>query len=169
MRKSIVLAAIAVFALAMLVPVTAIASTEAAPFTVELIAGQNIDAGSVFAWNDAGTLYVKFKTTGNWLLAETHVDVAATVPGIPQKNGNPIPGKFAYKTTHNPFVTEYTYSIPGTWTTGTYVFIAAHASVVMIDGSGNVVQQETGWGGCKIAPVRFPGNNWAICFYYPVS
>ncbi len=40
--------------------------------------------------------------------------IAENLNGIPRnRQGNPISGQFAYKTTHNPLVTEYAYQI--TW------------------------------------------------------
>ncbi len=133
--------------------------------TVRLLAGQTIDAGTVSVWNDATNLYVKFSTSGSWYLAETHVAVALSLSGIPQQNGNPIPGRFPYKTIHNPVVTEYTYAIPlSSYTAGTRLVVAAHASLVKMEG-GQIVQQETGWG----EGPAFTGRNWATYFYFTVQ
>lgn len=66
--------------------------------TVEtLYAGQTINAGNVTVANDADQLCVTFQTTDGWMIVETHLQLAPTVDGIPQKNGNPIPGQFDYK------------------------------------------------------------------------
>lgn len=134
--------------------------------TVTLYAGQTIDAGTVTIWNDSTDLYVKFSTTGGWVMNETHVHVAATVDGIPQRNGNPIPGQFAYKTVHDPAVTEYTYKIAlDEFVGGQSIVVAAHASLSLLDEDGNVIQQETGWGDGP----PFPGRNWATYIEFTVQ
>jgi hypothetical protein len=118
----------------------AYASTATNPFVTDLIAGGGnpasaIDVGDVSIWNDEDYLYVKYETTDDWYLTETHLAVATTLSGIPQtKTGNPIPGKFAYSTCHSPPVTEYVYQIPQTWNDGDTLSIAAHAKVVKLIG-----------------------------------
>lgn len=78
-------------------PIAAAAHTEDDPLNIDLIAGQNEDAGDVLVWNDTENLYVQYKLHGNWCLLETHVAVGNTPANIPQtKKNNPIPGKFAY-------------------------------------------------------------------------
>jgi hypothetical protein len=95
----------------------------------DLMAGQNIDVGTVYVWNDANSLYVKYETTGGWVMTETHLAVATALTGIPQtKTSNPIPGQFAYSTTHVPPVTEWTYTVPLAGL-GDHPVIAAHAAV----------------------------------------
>lgn len=133
--------------------------------TVTLVAGQHIESGTVTVWNDATNLYVKYATTGGWYLAETHVAVATTLDGIPQKNGNAAPGQFPYKTIHDPVVTEYTYVIPlAPYVAGTQLFVATHASVVLLNG-GQIVDQQTGWGNGD----PFPGKNWGMYFNFTVQ
>ncbi|WP_455369934.1 hypothetical protein [[Eubacterium] cellulosolvens] len=108
---------------------TAVAHTESDPYTTDLLAGQTIDVGDVLVWNDVDYLYVKYLITElGWCLLETQLQVATSLEGIPQKNGNPIPGKFTYKATHE-CVTEYTYMIELSWDAGQELFIAAHAKV----------------------------------------
>lgn len=124
---------------ALLLPVGAFAHTEGDPFKTDLIADggtwyegegrMGTDAGDVLVWNDTGYLYVKYLTTEDWCLTETHLHVADSLAGIPQKNGNPPPGKFDYAMEHD-CVTEYTYPIDlNGWTPGTGLYIAAHAVV----------------------------------------
>lgn len=130
---------------------------------VILYAGQNINAGNVTVWNDQANLYVQFNATGGWVISETHVAVATSLAGIPQRNGNPVPGQFPYKATHNPAVTSYTYTIPlGNWQPGQDLYIATHAVMLLLDENGNVIQRETGWG---FGP-KFPGRNWATYLVY---
>ncbi|MGB6371195.1 MAG: hypothetical protein WBF68_09250 [Atribacterota bacterium] len=113
--------------------------TEEIPFVTDLIAGGGnpksaIDVGDVLVWNDEDNLYVKYVITeGGWCLTETHLHVATTLEGIPQKNGNPPPGKFEYSTEHDPWPTEYIYEVDlGAWTSETLLYIAAHAVVVHV-------------------------------------
>ena len=66
-------------------------------------------------------------------MLESHLHVAASldgIDGIPQANGNPIPGQFDYGEDHGPRVTEYTYEIP--WDRdrdNMELYIVAHAVV----------------------------------------
>ncbi|MFO7675086.1 MAG: hypothetical protein R6X12_02040 [bacterium] len=136
------------------------------PQEVILYAGQHINAGNVTVWNDATNLYVQFNSSGDWVITETHVAVATSLAGIPQKNGNPVPGLFPYKEVHDPAVTTYTYTIPlGDWEPGQELYIAAHASMALLDEYGEVIQTETGWG---YGP-DFPGRNWATYLMYEVQ
>jgi hypothetical protein len=67
------------------------------PYT-DLLAGQDMDVGEVYVWNDADTLYVYYDVTlEDWYLTETHLAVECDEAGVPQtKKGNPIPGQFEY-------------------------------------------------------------------------
>jgi len=111
--------------------------TEGDPFVTDLIAdgGDSIsatDVGEVLVWNDGETLYVQYVVTAPWCLTETHLHVfldAVEYTDVPQKNGNPIPGKFDYKGKHD-CLADYTYEIPLAWDLGTPLFIAAHAKVI---------------------------------------
>jgi hypothetical protein len=89
-----------------------------------------MDAGDVLIWNDGDNLYVKYMTSGDWCLTETHLHVATSLDAIPQKNGNPPPGQFDYPMEHD-CVTQYTYTIDlGDWEPcETDLYIAAHAEV----------------------------------------
>jgi hypothetical protein len=128
---SLLIATLLVMALvvpAISAPATVSAHTAGAPQVVTLFAGQNTDVGTVSVWNDTVNLYVKYDTTGGWEMTETHLAVAATLGGIPQVKGNPIPGQFLYSTIHNPAVITFTYMIPLAGP-GTNLVIAAHAKV----------------------------------------
>ena len=100
------------------------AHTEGEPFKTDLIAGQHHKVGEVHVWNDDIFLHVKYVVNSDWDLVETHLDVRLILEDIPQKNGNPIPGKFTYKDSANPL------AIPladlGA-ATGDTLYIAAHA------------------------------------------
>jgi hypothetical protein len=137
-----------------------------------LMAGKNTDAGDIDVTHDNVNVYVTYTTTGNWKLSETHVAVSFQEDcpenenpiAINPKNGNPAPGQFPYKTTHNPMVTTFTYTIPFPqgfeW--GEYVCIATHAVVKKINNCGQVVKEETAWAGNH----EFTGKNWAKFFCY---
>ncbi len=136
--------------------------------TVDLIAGQHIDVGDIKICNNGESLFIKFNTTAGWYMTETHLAVETTVDDIPQtKKGNPIPGKFSYKVTHNPVVGQYTYKIDlesAGFAQGDEIFVAAHADVQRIE-EGSVIQQETAWGEGEL----FGGRNWATYTTYVVK
>lgn len=144
---------------------------------IDLIAGGGNansaqDVGDVTIWTDAKNLYVKYQITDktpadasdNWYMTETHLEVATSLNGIPQANGNPVPGKFDYSKKHD-YVTEYTYTIPKTWRNGTVLYIAAHA----------VVGNPGGLQGFNLAlpdMVKFtaaPHSEGNLAFFYPVT
>jgi hypothetical protein len=86
MRISIAL----VFLLA-LIPVAASSHSEDTPLAVDLLAGQTEDIGDVLVWNDVDYLYVKYVTTDDWCLTETHLAVAGDLEEIPTtKKDNPM-------------------------------------------------------------------------------
>ena len=126
-----------------------------------LIAGQSIPAGSVIVENDDQNLYVTYQTDGDWLITETHLDVATRPEDLKQTSkGNAVPGRFTYKSEHDPGVTTVTHTIDlSAWPSGTRLFLAAHSVVVSASGS------ETAWG----EGLDFPGNNWAMYFSYDVQ
>ena len=137
------------------------------PEEVTLYAGQTIDVGTITAYNDSDNLYVKYTTTGGWVLDETHLAVATSLDDIPQKKGNPLVSHFPYKLVHLS-VTEYVYVInleEAGYTVDTELYIAAHADVSLIDDYGNIVQEEGAWGSGN----NFPGKNWATFFTYSVQ
>lgn len=108
-----------------------------ATYRVDLIAGGgNLngakDVGDVYIWNDANNLYVRYViTASNTLILGAQTHVATSVSGIPQSNGNPVPGQFTYKTPSDfTPVTTYTFTIPlNSIAPGTQLYVAAHADV----------------------------------------
>jgi hypothetical protein len=80
---------------------------------------------------------------------------------IPQKNGNPIAGKFSYINIHdeNYTVTISLADIPAR--VGTRLYIVTHADVQ--DADTGVI--ESAWGDGS----DFPGRNWATYFTYEVQ
>ena len=95
-----------------------------------LVAGRNIEVGKVEIYNDEKYVYVTAHTTGDWYIIETHLKTAATKSGLGQ-GSNPAPGRFPYKTNHNPAVQKFTYMIPIS-DAGASFYTAFHASVVKI-------------------------------------
>ena len=131
-----------------------LAFTESNPLVIDLIAGQNEVAGNIKVWDDDSSLFILYETTEPWCLTETHLAVASSLDGIPQSNGNPIPGQFPYKSDHK-CATSYLYKIPLD-NNVCELYIAAHAAVKS-PGS-----KETAWG----SGLDFPGKNWATYFTY---
>lgn len=83
------------------------AHTAGAPYEVALWAGQHIYAGTVKVWNDGEYLWVKYHTTGGWVMTQTHLYVGKTDPS----NLSAAPGQFPYSAPHEPPVSEYTYRV----------------------------------------------------------
>lgn len=130
------------------------------PLQVDLLAGQTILAGNVLVANDANNLYVTYTTTDGWLMKEIHLYVGSSA-GLPvNKAGNPTIGLFPYNMTFNPYVATYTFVLPLA-DFPDLMTIAAHAALVKLDGSGNVVDSQTGWGN----GVHF-AKSWAMKFEY---
>ena len=121
-----------------------------------LVAGRNIEVGKVEIYNDEKYVYVTAHTTGDWYIIETHLKTAATKSGLGQ-GSNPAPGRFPYKTNHNPAVQKFTYMIPIS-DAGASFYTAFHASVVKIGQSGRVLQGETAWACGESFVAR---GNWA--------
>ena len=97
-----------------------------------LCAGQDIPVGNIITWNDGTNLYVKYVISdSDWCITETHLHVADILNDIPQKNGNPIPGKFMENDEHGCVKDVlYTLSLPDNgWSADTDLYIAAHAVV----------------------------------------
>lgn len=95
------------------------AHMESDPFSTDLIAGGGneksaIDAGDVLVWNDGENLYVKYTTTPDWCLSETHLHVATSqeeIPTTPGRFPNSIPGRFEYSQEHDQCLNIYTYQV----------------------------------------------------------
>ena len=108
---------------------------------VTLYAGQTIEVGKVYVWNDADTLFVQYWIDDDawddgdgWGLYETHVHVGESLDDFPlNRGGNPQIGHFAYKATHDG-VQCYTEEIPLSELEefGDDLIIAAHAVVERI-------------------------------------
>lgn len=126
-----------------------------------LLAGQNIDAGTVNVSNDTNNLYVTYSTTNGWEMLETHLYVGDCEEIPANGNGNPQIGLFPYTTDHNPSVTSYTYTIPLSELDDCYC-IAAHTALVQYDNDGNIIASETGWAEGN----QMGDGSWAMSFEY---
>ncbi|MBN1179030.1 MAG: hypothetical protein JXD18_07450 [Anaerolineae bacterium] len=155
-KLAVLMAVVLVF---MVFPARGAAHTADEPFVTDLLAGQTIDAGDVRIWNDGANLFVEYVTDGGWCLTETHLQVATTLEGIPQRNGNPVPGQFDYRMEHA-CISAYTYQIPISWPVGTQLYIAAHA--VVADGVGTVTSWDYRIGSVPGVPVYGPVSAYAL-------
>ena len=138
-----------------------------------LYAGQTIDAGEVCYTVDGESLTVTYMTYGGWELTEAQLWVGQDQDGYPMsKKGNPKIGNFPYNAGDITGAITHSFSVPlGNVQTffdlddldahcgesGT-IYAMAHASLQLLDGSGNVVQTETGWGDGEGAVQR---GSWA--------
>jgi len=130
------------------------------------------EAGEVQVKAEAGKICVRIVLTDQrgdadegWLISKMHVAVAATCEGIPQKNGNPLPGKFPINLTFTPGVLDTGWQcLPYAWTAETSVCIAAGAMLTHAEvlDPYQPYDSETGWG----EGTPFPGKNWATCMSY---
>ena len=145
----------------------AMVSADTGPAWFPLIAGQHYQVGEVKVWiDDDGDLWVRYEAFDGYCLQETHVHVAYTLDGIPQRNGNPVPGQFASKHDELGCVRYDYHEFEGPWDSGP-LYIAAHASVGKPD---DPYWEETAWGVIcgNIDGYQFPGANWAAYILYQV-
>ena len=83
--------------------------------TVDLIAGQNIIAGSVSVSVNGNDLEITYNTIDGWELVETHLWVGESRTEMPQtRKGNPKIGNFPYQSGDITGATTYSFSIPYT-------------------------------------------------------
>jgi len=168
-NKATIIILIIIFTLSIFSTVIAATELPVTPVTVDLFAGQTIDAGNVSVWNDSENLYVKYETSNGWMLKETHLSVKAALSEIPQTSGKKpvaIPGKFDYKNIYMPSVSEDTYVISLEELGFAYnqmIYISAHA-VVEKQLEDGTIQTETGWA----AGTKF-GGSWGTYFTYTIQ
>ena len=115
------------------------------PVEFDLTAGQHIDIGSVWVWNDEDTLYVWFDVDWDWMLVETHLDISAD-----EFTSRGAPGRYAYNDYE---VYPGYYEVPledlplGDDPCDTTLYLLAHAEVLKLDGDNEIIQGETAYGG----------------------
>jgi len=129
--------------------------------TFTIWAGHHTSVGQIQLWNDYHNIYIKYvlDADNNWWLTAANTQVAPTLEGVPQQNGNPQPGQFAYPVrVIDPKVKEFTVTVPimEPWRTAPYLVLAAHC-IVQEWVDGHLVQTQNGWAGDK----NFTGNDGA--------
>ncbi|MBN1897317.1 MAG: hypothetical protein JW827_00950 [Spirochaetes bacterium] len=135
------------------------------PIEVILYSGRHINVGSVKVWNDENNLYVQYTTIDGWMMKKTHLSVAVSLDGIPQKKGNPRPRKFPYKRKYNKPITEDTYVIPLSWSAGTKLYLAAHAILAKHKKKHCFKKIKSVWGD----GYDFPGKTKATYFTFDIQ
>jgi len=142
-----------------LVLAVALATTALAAYTQglldvrTLVAGKNINAGTVEVGISGSDLCVFYDTNGSWDLESTHLYLGLTAPG------KSAPGQFPYKHEYLGGSDTDQFCVPLSEIgagCGDRVYIAAHAVV-----SDCSCREETAWAcGSRIRP----GKNWATYF-----
>ncbi len=160
---------------AMLVAAALVGLTLSAPtWAVDLVAdggdGAGFVAGAVDIAYSGADLFVTITSLDPWTLAETHVDVAYDAADVPQHNGNPAPGRFAYA--EETPGTMHQYTIPCPYVEGRKVIIAVHAAIEWLevvgvadddplrplDDPADILHEESAWGD----GTGFGGRNWGM-------
>ncbi len=137
--------------------------------SVQFLAGQFIETGTVTVGNDEGSLCVQIVTSDGWVLEQTHVAVALSLEEIPQTgSGNPKIGQFALSAEHDPPLVSFDHCIDMAvygYEEGDTLYIAVHGEVALLDAGGAPIQRETAWA----EGTPFPGQSWAMYFTYVVQ
>lgn len=123
--------------------------------SVDLLAGQYIDAGNVTVDVVDNDLVVTYTTENDYYLLETHLWVGEDLADMPQtRKGNPKIGNFPYNSGDISGATSYTVTRPLSEfgldmsmdvCDPVNLYIAAHAVVGLSDGNGGYTDTETGW------------------------
>jgi len=143
---------------------------------VDLIAGQNIDAGDVCSEIVDGNLCVTYTTIGDWEFDEYHLWAGSDLADMPQnKFGSPKLGRFPYKEINlsggeTPVTTTMVCVTPeeldlDEWCELSEAKVVAHAVVARdSDKDGILDTSETGFGdGFDLG-----GNSWALGMNVPL-
>lgn len=122
--------------------------------TVNLIAGQHHEIGTITIDVEGDILTLTYTTDGDWVLNATHLHITnCEENGFPLTGANnPKIGHFEYASEHEDGTTQVTYTVNIGEITGELCF-AAHAEV---DGPS----EETAWAEGE----DFGGNSWAMYF-----
>jgi len=144
-------------------------------------AGQTIYAGEYNVYTSGDNLYVKIIPLYDWKLTEVHVHANVSPPPV-NGPGNPKIGKFMWSDEFEPTPDPYTFVIPFSTTgasAGQAIYLAIHVVVVQTDEWGEIIEDETGWGGpCGSGGRWNPrtddlpdgffnwGRRWGYCFLY---
>lgn len=187
MKRLLTLVGLIVLILGLALSMTACDQVE-----TDLIAGggnpaSETDAGDVAVWDDGDYLYL-IAVMANWIgptdedweesgwkILDAHAHVAVNATDIPQKNGNPRPGKFDLHLEDGEWEEDGDEIIGGGWEimltqamkdAGT-VYIALHLEVVNDQGTENPSDDvyESVWADGP----DFNGKNWATYFEYELE
>jgi hypothetical protein len=146
-----------------------------------LYAGKNIHVGDIGVYQDSGNLVVEFDMDEGWYINETHLAVKQYDSWIPQKKGNPIPGKFQYSLAYEIPESNDAYVIPMPAYSPIHIAFQADVAHAASPGVGApagdalfpppsiVYDQEEGAWAAETDPgtFAFGGSNWATYFHYP--
>ncbi len=122
--------------------------------TIDLIAGQNIVAGTVSVYMYKSDIMIKYETINDWKINATHLSIGNDgLHSFPtEESGDPKIGKFEFASSHTQTVAEYTHFIDKSNLSEKYYF-AAQAVVVNSNGD-----EEVAWAKGN----EFKGNNLAM-------
>lgn len=115
-----------------------------------LLGGKTINVGNLTVSNDNGNVYVRFETTGDWLLEEVHLYIVDYMP-----TARLVPGSAPFKSgKFENYQESYEFTLPfGEFGCDDIVWLQAHASVVKVV-DGIIVQGETAYGGTITQPQK---------------
>jgi len=135
-------------------------SNDCFPTVANIIAGQNMIAGTITIRNDSTNIYVTYHTDNGWSLTRCQLYVGDSA-NIPVNNsGNATPGRFPYKSGAISDTT-YSFTVPisalGNATCG---YVVAHCGLIQRDEQGNTIQTQTGWG--FGTPITSTQSNWGM-------
>lgn len=130
---------------------------------VPLMAGQNINVGSVTISNDKDNLYVVYETTEHWYLQEVHMYVGPESKIPLNGGGNPVIGHFPYSK-EDIETQNYVFTVPLSELDDCFS-VVTHAVVSRIL-YGETSQTETAFG---CGDKDFPGNRWGCYTDYCVE
>lgn len=103
------------------------------PCETALLAGQDIDVGTVTMELNGTTLTVTFQTDDDWYLSETHLEVVDDPDNFPTAGqNNPQVGQFSYGDTYGPGIQMDDFDVDVSGLSEPY-YIAAHAVVYHVD------------------------------------
>ena len=130
--------------------------------TVNFMAGQFTNIGTISIQNTEDKLYVTFNTLNNWKFGQIHLFVGSKNKIPLNKKGSPQIGLFPYTMNFANFSNNYTFEFNLSDLDNCFI-IAAHAEVSLFDNNGQVIQSETAWG----AGTRFVNSgSWATYYEY---
>lgn len=129
-------------------------ATEMNCLTVNLIAGQYYNAGSVNIEMIGDNIVITYSADEGWTIKATHLSIGNCEEGsIPTTNsGNPQIGRFEYQTSHPDGTNEVIHTISKDRIEQDMYCVAAHAEVIGPNG------EETAWG----EGLDFGGSSWAM-------